>query len=89
MSGSVTSKRTVPQPQPPVRASMARRLTPLGGQALARRVQVLRQHLHVAEHGHEARVAAPAGHDVQVDVVGDPGARRAAEVPAEVEASGL
>ena len=27
------------------------------------------QHLHVGEHGHEVRVARPARHDVQVDVV--------------------
>ena len=32
----------------------------------------LGQHLHVGEHRHEVRVAAPARDDVQVDVVGDP-----------------
>ena len=41
-----------------------------------------------AEHRHEVRVAAPARHDVQVAVVGDPGAGDAADVPADVEALG-
>ena len=46
----------------------------------------LGEHLHVREHRHEVRVARPARNDVQVDVVDDPGARGAAEVPADVVA---
>src|SRR5581483_5047177 len=48
--------------------------------------QVLRQHFHVAEHGHEARIAVPSRDDVQVHVILDTGAGDAPEVPAEVEA---
>src|SRR5437879_3398054 len=48
--------------------------------------QMLRQYLHVREHGHEARVAVPARDNVQMDVVLDPGAGNTADVPAEVEA---
>ena len=50
----------------------------------ARLGQVLRQHLHVREHRHEVRVAGPARHDVQVDVVDHAGAGDPAEVPADV-----
>src|SRR3954452_10598686 len=48
--------------------------------------QMLGQHLHIGEHGHEVRVARPARDDVLVHVVEDAGARGPAEVPAEVEA---
>src|SRR4051812_13218115 len=48
--------------------------------------QMLGQHLHVREHGHEVRVPGPARDDVLVHVVDDAGARDSAEVPAEVEA---
>ena len=41
-------------------------------------------HLHVREHRHEVRVAAPARDDVLVHVVEHPGACDAAEVPADV-----
>ena len=53
-------------------------------QAFGRAFERFGQHLHVGEHGHEARVAVPARDDVQVHVILDPGARDAAEVPAEV-----
>ncbi len=58
------------------------------GEARARRRQMLGNHLHVAEHRHEVRVAGPARHDVQVTVVGDPRTGDAADVPAEVVALG-
>ena len=48
--------------------------------------QVLREHLHVREDGHEVRVTSPTGDNVQVDVIDDAGAGDAAEVPAEVVA---
>ena len=50
----------------------------------ARLGQVLRQHLHVRKHRHEVRVAGPARHDVQVDVVDHAGAGDPPEVPADV-----
>ena len=49
-------------------------------------MKVLRKNLHVGEDGHEVGVACPAGHDVEVNVVDDAGARNPAEVPAEVVA---
>ena len=70
-----------------VRREMKQSAGPGVAQAVARLEQVLRQHLHVGEHGHEARVAGPAGHDVEVHVVDDAGSGDAAEVPAEVEAA--
>src|SRR6476469_8875042 len=54
-------------------------------QSTGRLEEVLGQHLHVAEHGHEARVAVPAWDDMQVEMVDDPGAGCSTEVPAEVE----
>ena len=54
----------------------------------ARLFQVLRQDLHVGQHGHEVGVPAPARDDVLVHVVVDPRACDAAEVPAEVVARG-
>ena len=48
--------------------------------------QVLRHHAHVGEHGHEVVVAGPARDDVQVQVIGDAGARGRAEVEADVVA---
>ncbi len=59
---------------------------PRRGEPPPRLVQVLGHDLHVGEHRHEVRVAGPARDDVLVHVVDDPGARDAAEVPAEVEA---
>src|SRR5215210_4621437 len=58
---------------------------PGGSEARSRLEKMLRQDLRLAENGHEARVAAPAGHDVEVDVLVDACSRRAPEVPAEVE----
>src|SRR5206468_11851670 len=55
-------------------------------QATRRLEQVLGQHLHVGEHGHEVRVARPSRDDVQVYVIEDPRACDPPEVPAEVEA---
>ena len=54
-------------------------------EAGAGRLEVLGQHLDVGEHGHEVRVAAPARHDVLVQVARDRAARDRAEVPADVE----
>ena len=69
-------------------ARAARRLARPGRpQEVARLEQVLGNHLHIGEHGHEVRVARPAWDDVLVDVVGDAGACRMAEVPAEVESA--
>ncbi len=59
---------------------------PGGGEPAARLGEVLGDHLHVREHRHEVRVAAPARHDVQVPVVDDPGAGDVADVPADVVA---
>ena len=47
---------------------------------------MLRHHLRVGEHRHEARVAGPARDDVHVHVLGDAGSGGAADVAAEVEA---
>jgi len=47
--------------------------------------EMLGQHLHVAEHRHEARVAVPAWNHVHVKVILDAGAGHPAEVPAEIE----
>jgi hypothetical protein len=47
---------------------------------------VLGEHLDVREHGHEVRVAGPARHDVQVDVIDDSCAGHAAQIPADVVA---
>ena len=44
----------------------------------------LRHHAHVCEHRHEVDVADPARHDVQVQVILDPGAGGRAEVEADV-----
>ena len=44
----------------------------------------LRHHTHVCEHRHEIDVADPARHDVQVQVILDPGAGGLAEVEADV-----
>ena len=38
-------------------------------------LEALGQHPHLADDRHEVRVALPARHDVDVDVVGDAGAR--------------
>ena len=54
-------------------------------QPVAGREKVLRQHLHVSEHRHEAGVARPPGHDVKVHMVDDSCACEAAQVPTEVE----
>ena len=47
--------------------------------------EILGDHPDAAAHRHEAGVPAPARHDVQVQVVGDAGARGLAEVQPEVE----
>src|SRR5580765_8306755 len=47
---------------------------------------MLGQHLYVAEYRHEARIAAPTRHDMQVDMILDPGSGDPADIPAEVEA---
>src|SRR5215204_4943589 len=47
---------------------------------------MLRHHLHIRQHRHEVRVAGPARHDVEVNVVDDAGAGDPPEVPAEVVA---
>src|SRR2546423_3920541 len=54
----------------------------------ARGDQMLGDDTDVFEHRHEVRVAAPARHVVQMDVVDDAGAGDAAQVPAQVEALG-
>ena len=48
--------------------------------------QVLGQHFHVCEDWHEVRIARPAWDDVEVHVVGDAGAGRTTQIPAQVEA---
>ena len=55
-------------------------------QSVAGLEQVLGQHLHVGQDGHEVRVARPARDDVQVHVVGDARSGWTTEVPAQVEA---
>ena len=59
---------------------------PAGREARSRFQEVLRQHLHVRQHGHEVGVPRPARDDVQVDMVDHAGAGDAAEVPAQVVA---
>ena len=48
--------------------------------------QVLRQHPHVADDGHEIGVAVPARHEMDMQVVDDARAGRTAEVDADVDA---
>ena len=48
-------------------------------------MEVLRNDLHVGEHGHEVRVTRPAWHDVLVEMAGDRPAGDLPEVPADVE----
>src|SRR5215216_3186193 len=55
-------------------------------QRLVALLEGLRHHPRVGDHRHEVGVAAPAGHDVQVDVVLDAGAGDPALVEADVEA---
>src|SRR5437762_5446485 len=56
------------------------------GELAARLREVLGEDLHVREDRHEVRIARPARDEVQVDVVDDPRACDAAEIPAEVVA---
>src|SRR5829696_827804 len=55
-------------------------------QRLVALLEGLRHNPRVGDHGHEVGVAAPAGYDVQVDVVLDAGAGDATLVEADVEA---
>ncbi len=48
--------------------------------------QRLREHACVADDGHEVRIAIPTRHDMQMYVLRDAGARRAANIHAHVEA---
>ena len=48
--------------------------------------QILGQHADVADHRHEVGVAVPARHQVHVQVIGDAGAGRTAEVEPDVHA---
>src|SRR5262249_1173275 len=54
-------------------------------QAIEGGEEMLRHDTHVADDGHEVRVAAPARHDVPVEVITHPRARAGTEVHAEVE----
>src|SRR3954453_16482967 len=83
-----SAQRTKAASSPSVRTISSGTLSagPGVGEPRAGCQQVLRDHLHVAEHGHEVRIAAPARNDVQVAVVGDAGSGNAADVPAEVVA---
>src|SRR3954454_19896862 len=67
-------------------SSLAERRRPRLDQALAGFEQVLREHLHISEDGHEVRVTCPTGDDVKMNVIDDAGAGDAAEVPAEIVA---
>src|SRR6266480_3984380 len=83
MTTSVDITVSVDGCEPRQRRALGR---PRRGEPLARLRQMLRQHLYVRENRHEVRVAGPAGDDVLVHVVDDPGAGNSAEVPAEVVA---
>ena len=48
--------------------------------------QVLPQHFHIGENGHEVGISGPARDDVEVDVVDDAGTGGAPEIPADVVA---
>ena len=50
--------------------------------------EVLGEHFHIGEDGHEIRVSAPTRHHMQVHMVGDPGAGDPSQVPSQVEAGG-
>src|SRR5262245_13270879 len=72
---------------------MADRLRACAGQLLEERskpgrcrAEILGQHAHVANDGHEVRVTAPARHQMHVDVMDDACAGRTAEVHADVDA---
>src|SRR5690348_7347271 len=69
-----------------VRAPFPALARPSPGELSPRLGEVLRKNADVGEHGHEARVACPARHEVLMRVVGDARAGDAADVPAEVVA---
>ena len=50
-----------------------------------RRAEIFRHHPHVADDGHEVRVAIPPRHEVHVQVIGDAGAGRPAEIDTDVQ----
>src|SRR5947209_3740071 len=70
---------------PPVLDVAANLTRERGAQSARCLEQVLGQHLRGPEDGHEARVAVPAGDDVEMNVVLDSGSGDPADVPAEVE----
>ena len=55
-------------------------------QLFIKRVEGFREDARAGEHGHEIVVAFPPRHDVQMKVIGDPGAGALPEIQADVEA---
>src|SRR5262245_11892836 len=55
-------------------------------EALGRLIQFFRQHANVADNRNEARVTRPARHQVNVQVIDDPGASGSPEIDADVDA---
>src|SRR5829696_4003628 len=51
-----------------------------------RRRQIFRQDPHIADNGHEIRVAVPPRHQMYVQVIDDAGAGRPAQIDADVDA---
>jgi len=52
---------------------------------LPRLLHILRYQLHVRQHRHEVRIAAPPRHDMEMDVLVNAGSGRPSQVRAEVE----
>src|SRR3972149_2835192 len=73
--------RRVSRGPPPSGTLHLQRLSELG----AGLVELLGEHAHFGVDRHEAGVAAPPRHDVQVQVIGNPGPGRLAEVEPQVE----
>ena len=61
----------------------------VGQQAGVGRVEGLGHHPHVGDDRHEVQVAAPAGHEVHVEVLGDARTRGGAEVDPDVHPLGV
>ena len=59
------------------------------GQAAAGLREVLRNHLHVGEHGHEIGVALPAGNNVQMQMIGHARSGAFTEVQSHIKTLGL
>src|SRR5439155_23521933 len=75
-------------PEGPSTCTIESRSRPGVGEAAAGFEQVLQEHLHICEDGHEVRVTGPTGDDVQMDVIDDADAGDPPQVPAEVVALG-